>query len=391
MVNVKEEAKKVFEYVVEKRRHFHEYPEVSMKEYETSKYIKKELERYNFEIIDASETGFFAIFDTGKKGQTIGLRTDIDALPILESKTNLKKEKVCVSKIDGVAHMCGHDGHMAMLLGIIKACYENKEQLSGKLVFIFEPAEETGEGIDSIIEKLKETIEIDAIFGMHLMSYYERGTIVLKDGALMAGVSQVDFDIIGQAGHGSRPDLAKSPIFAGANIVNQLASCFVNQIDVTKMVTLGLGEFNSGTADNIIPEKANITGTLRYFDVEEGKKARDILENVVKNICNITKCTYKFNKLYEDCTPVINDENIGKKLREIMSEYDYKISTTDTLCGSESFTKYSKLAPSFFALIGCSYEEEGIYADQHNEKFEIYEESLLDGVILGLEFVKNFM
>ena len=388
-MDVKKEVKEVMDYVIEKRRYFHENPEVSMKEYKTSKYLKEELKQYDLEIIETDDTAFYAIYDSKKEGKVIGLRTDIDALPVLESDENMTTKKVAVSKNEGYAHMCGHDGHMAMMLGTIKTIMKNKDKISGKLVFIFESGEEVVGGIYGLVESMKN-IKFDAIFGMHVYSGVDTGKILVKEGPIMAGITLVDFDVIGQAGHGSRPDLAKSPIFAGANIVNQLASCFVNQLDVTKTVTLGLGKFISGTADNIIPEKAKITGSLRYFDEEEGRKAREIFKKTIENITNITGCTYEIHKLDQFAGPVINDNKLAKIVQNGLTDmFGDCIIDNDYWFASETFALYSKISPIVLLLVGARNREKGIYAEHHNERFDIDEDALYYGVSAAVRFIMD--
>ena len=241
------------EYLISTRRYLHENPEVSHKEYQTSTFLKQEIKKLEFEIIETPGTGFIAILDTGKEGKTVALRTDIDALPIQENVMNLRKKKVSVSKNDGAMHACAHDGHMAIILAAAKILNEMKDLLAGKIIFMFEESEEAGGGAEQLIEILKN-YKIDAIYGNHLVSFIEAGKISVDAGPVMAGAILVDFKVIGKGGHGSRPDLSISPIFGSANVLTALASAWSNQIDVTKTVTLGLGSINGGTVFNVIPD-----------------------------------------------------------------------------------------------------------------------------------------
>ena len=159
-------------YLIETRRFLHENPELSGIEYDTSKFLKDEVSNLGLEIKDVGGTGFYAILDTGKPGKTIGLRTDIDALPIKESESNLANIRKTRSKLEGVFHACGHDGHMAILLTAARILNDIKNHLSGRIIFIFEEGEEIGSGIDKMIEGLKNE-NIDAIYGNHLASFLE--------------------------------------------------------------------------------------------------------------------------------------------------------------------------------------------------------------------------
>ena len=206
-------------YTRDVRRHLHQYPEVGGKEVETVKYLKSELNKIgDFEIHDvAGSTGFYAILDTQRAGKTIGLRTDIDALPIKENTINGGgKPKPILSKNVGVSHSCGHDGHMATLLTSIRIIYDLRKRLTGKYVFIFEEGEETNTGIRPMIAALKG-IHFDVIYGSHLLSLLPSGKIYIKEGPITTGMAMLSFHVFGKSGHASRPDLAVNPIFAAAN------------------------------------------------------------------------------------------------------------------------------------------------------------------------------
>ncbi|WP_394011239.1 amidohydrolase [Anaerococcus cruorum] len=267
------------EYLVATRRYLHENPELSGKEFKTSNFLKDEVKKLNLPLVEVEGTGFYAILDTGKPGKTLGLRTDIDALPIVEKESNQKSIRLCKSNVDGVFHACGHDGHMATLLGAMKVLVAHKDNLRGKIIFIYEEGEETGCGIDKMVDALKKE-NLDAVYGEHLAAFLPTGKIAVDGGPVMAGNGIVDFTVRGKGGHGSRPDLSISPIFAATNIINGLSSAWVNRVDVRKTVTLGLGLINGGKIANVIPDEVRVAGTLRYFDTDEGKKALELVKKL---------------------------------------------------------------------------------------------------------------
>ena len=175
----------------------------------------------------------------------------------------------------------------------MKVLVENKDKLRGRVIFIFEEGEETGSGIFNMIDALKKE-NIDAIYGEHLAAFLETGKIGVDAGPVMAGNAIVDFTVRGKGGHGSRPDLSISPIFAATNIINGLASAWINRIDVSKTVTLGLGLINGGAIANVIPDDVRVAGTLRYFDTEEGKKALEL----VKKVGNLTAQAHELSLIH---------------------------------------------------------------------------------------------
>lgn len=382
------ESKK--DYLVKTKDYLHANPELSGKEHETSKFLRAEIKPYDLEIIGASNTGFIAIMDTGKDGPTIGLRTDIDALPIKESPTNLRQARKVVSKNEGVMHACAHDGHMSILLAAIKILHENKARLKGRIIFIFEEAEETGGGIASMIDTLKHH-KIDYIYGIHLYSNLEVGEVSVAEGPVMAGISLVDLKIKGQAGHGSRPDLAKSPIFAAANIVNSLSMLWVNTFP-TEVVTLGLASIHGGSASNIIPGEVEITGTLRFFNKQAGEKATKLVKEIAQHVASLHGCEVDHDNTAVVGNATINDSNLAKQMQVALKDLiDKKKLRTDVVWyASESFSWYRNICPSLFAFVGIKNDECGAGAEHHNELFDMDERGLEIGLQTHLSFVNLF-
>lgn len=374
------------------KNYLHENPELSSKEFETRKFLIDECKKLGLETQEVNNsTGFVAIIDTKKDGKILGLRTDIDALPILENDKNLKRKKDFVSKNSGVMHACGHDFHMALALTSAKILSKLKERLDGKFYFIFEEGEETGSGIDAMVDHLKN-VKFDAIYGNHVDTEIETGKIAISKGKVYAGCAGVDFDVIGKGGHGSRPDLLTSPINALVAIINNLNQTWATSFSPNETVTLGIGSINSGFASNVISDKANLKATLRFFEDEVGEKALEKLKNIVEKTASIYDCKVKFNDYTRIVAyPVINDENLSEfarlSLEEILpnSRVDEEISF-----GSESFYGYGKIAPTVFVKIGIKNEDEGYGAGAHTEKFDVDNDGLYFGLSSALNFLINF-
>ncbi|MCI5644033.1 MAG: amidohydrolase [Peptoniphilus sp.] len=381
-------------FIFETRRYLHENPELSGEEFETSKFLKEEIKKLGLEINEVEKTGFYAILDTKRQGKTIAIRADIDALPIQENSRNLVNKKVAISKNDGVMHACGHDGHMSILLACAKFFVKHKSEFKGKIIFIFEEGEEQGTGINAMIDALKG-ISIDAIYGTHLTSFMNVGEISVDPGPVMAGAAMVWFDVIGKGGHGSRPDLSINPIFAASNILNGLTSAWSNQIDVTKTVTLGIGSINGGSnlAPNVIPDSVEVTGTLRFFDMEEGIKALKIIKNVAELTAGAHKCKVEFRKKNGiSVGPVLNDKKLSLIAKEAINNlYSKALVENKTWFASESFSKYGEIAPSLFAFVGTKNDKLGSGAEHHNECFDIDEESMIYGCCATIGFVNKFL
>lgn len=304
-----------YEAEARKMRHYlHEHPEVSTKEVQTSQFLKEKAMSLELEIEAVPKigrsagNGFIATLDTGKPGKTIGLRTDIDALPVTENVYNLAQQRKVISKNEGAMHACGHDGHMTILLYTMKILSDLKDELTGKIIFIFEEGEEISAGIGEMVNLLK-TKEMDAIYGNHLASFLDTGQIAIDPGPIMAAISRIDFKVIGRGGHGSRPDLSINPLYAGVDILNSISVAWNNQINVEKTVTLGLTEFHVGTAYNVFADEARIGGSLRYFDEVEGQRATKLLYKVAERVAEAHNCQIEITEdAGELAIPVNNDE-----------------------------------------------------------------------------------
>lgn len=374
------------------RKHFHLYPELGGKEYETAKYIKSEIRKIGrLDIHDVpGSTGFYAILETGRQGKTVGLRTDIDGLPIQETETNGGgKHKKYVSLNSGVTQGCGHDGHMAILLGAMKTIYELKDRLSGRFVFIFEEGEETNTGIRPMTEAL-QSIHFDAIYGNHVASNVPSGMLYIKEGPVMAGMATLSYDVIGRGGHASRPDLSVNPVFAAADILAAISMAWNNQRDITKLVTLGVTQLQGGKMYNIIPDSVYIGGTLRFFDSAAGRKALQLVKDVSQAVASAHGCHVAFrDNMRVDLPSVDNDTTLALKAKAAASEIFPGHVTDDprySWYASETFSLYSRLAPSVLVLVGVNSDKTGSTAQHHTAQFDLDEDALNYGVGSMVQF-----
>lgn len=383
------EAKELESYVVETRRTIHGFAEISGHEFKTRELIEGELKKAGIPFKEIPTTGVIGILDTGRPGPHIALRADMDALPMPEEESNLAHPRVCRSSTpDKTCHGCGHDAHTAMLLGSVKALARNKDQLTGIIYFCFEEGEENDGGIDAMMEGLNE-YQIDTVWGMHVYSAMDSGTICVQGGPRMAGSYVFSFDFIGKGGHGSRPDQAINPVYCATNWYNNIAVAFANQIDANETVTLGLTSIQGGEVANVIPDKATVLGTFRYFSVKEGEKAARILHETAEHTAAMHHCTVDFSRLRPLGTPVINDykcsELIETGLQGILPEGS--VIKCAPWYASESMRKYLDRYPGVFAFLGIKNEEYGSGAPHHNSFFDVDENVLKTGMIATLKYV----
>lgn len=381
-------------YVRQLRRHFHEHPEVGGSETETVRRLKAELKQIGeFEVHDVpGSTGFYAILDTHRPGPTIGLRTDIDGLPVVESMVNGGgRQKPFLSRNKGVMQGCGHDGHMAILLGAAKIL-SGLGDLTGRVVFIFEEGEETNTGIRPMVAALRG-ISFDAIYGNHLASNVPTGKIYVREGPIMAGMAMLSFQVFGRGGHASRPDMAVNPLFATADILSSLAVAWNSQRDITKLVTLGITQVQGGETWNVIPDSAYVGGTLRFFDWEAGRQAVELVNNVAERVAAVHGCTVRIGERQRaQVEPVVNDTTLALAAKRTIEKL-FPGSVTDdpgyNWYASETFALYSQLAPTLFTLVGTRNDSLGTTAGHHTAAFDLDEEALRYGIGAMVAFVRD--
>jgi amidohydrolase len=388
----------VYPESVKLRRYLHENPELSSQEYKTSQFLKKYSQKLGLEV-EALEptdnsvgTGFIATLDTGKTGKTVGLRTDIDALPINETKNNLAQERITISKNNEVMHACGHDGHMATILGAMNILVLLKEELSGKIIFIFEEGEENNTGVHPMVELLK-TKNVDAIYGNHLVSFLPTGKISASPGPVTSSTARVLFDVIGKGGHASRPDKSINPVFAASYILTSLANAWNNQLDVEETITLGITQFVADGARNVIPEKVHIGGTLRYFDKQIGEDASEVIRHVATHVAAAHNCSVEFSPDFGPSTPsVVNDVALSSLTEELIEElYPGVLEKNVKWYAAETFSRYAEVSPTVFSFVGMSNEDAGSGAEHHNPYFDIDEEAMKYAIGTMTGFALKFL
>lgn len=379
------------DYMIQMRRWFHENPELSGKEFNTHAKLLEEINKLGLPYEVCATNGIVVTMECGKPGKTIALRADIDALPMPEDAENLACKKVAVSKVDGVAHTCGHDAHMAMMLVAMKVLNEIKAELSGTILICFEEGEETGTGIGGMMDLLK-TKKIDNVWAIHVYAPLEAGKITVQGGPRMAGVCGWSFKLRGRGGHGSRPDLAVNPMYAAAQIVTTLESFWHTHIDIRETVTFSVGKFQCGTQGNIIPEIADVAGSIRFFNMEEGRKAKALVEKTIKSIAELhnLELVEMHVGFMGSC---INDykaaEIATRGLTKVLPEGT--VVECDPWYASESFSYYLDMAPGVLAFLGIKNPEKGIGADHHNIKFDIDEEAMEIGAKSTVAFAVEML
>lgn len=351
--------------VINWRRHLHQFPELSNREYNTSAYIASHLKSLGLKVdTQIAYTGVVAVLESGKPGPTIGLRADMDALPVRE-RVNLpfssKAESEYLGEKVGVMHACGHDAHVAMLMGVATILTDIKKDLLGKVVFIFQPAEEgapPGEegGAELMIkEGLIEKYGIEVVFGLHVSSVVPVGRINYRPRGIMAASDEFTIRVKGKQTHGSRPWDGVDPISVSAQIILGLQQIVSRQSDLTKApAVITIGKIQSGVRNNIIPEEATMIGTIRTLDTEMQDDIHQKMQRTITHIAESAGATADLiiNKGY----PVTynNPELTARMLPSLeKSAGEQNVVVIPPVTGSEDFSFYAQKVPGLFFFLGA--------------------------------------
>lgn len=385
--------------VVKWRRHIHQNPELSNREFMTAKYVSDHLKSLGLEVQEnIAHTGVVAILEGGHPGGVVALRADMDALPVTE-RVDLpfaSKVKTIYKDVEvGVMHACGHDTHVAILMGVASVLTEIREEIKGTVKFIFQPAEEgapDGEegGAELMVkEGILKNPDVDAIFGLHISSGVPINTLTYKPGGTMASATSFEIKIKGKQAHGSRPWEGADPIVAGAQIINNLQTIVSRNLDLTnEAAVVTIGRFESGIRSNIIPESAYMEGTIRALDYE-------MRDEIYKRLKEIVVNTAKSNNLEADVilkTPypiTYNDlkltDQMKKTLFRVAGENNVKLARAST--GAEDFSYFANKVPGFFFRLG------GMPIEDHpNKGFSHHTPDFYiddSGLILGVRAMAN--
>lgn len=386
------------------RRHLHAHPELSNREYNTMQYILDVLAPLNLSIEKgAAKTGVIAVLETGKPGPIIGLRADIDALPVKERvKLSFasKVETEYEGKTVGVMHACGHDAHTAILLATAKVLTTHKDKLSGKIVFVFQPAEEgapVGEqgGAELLIkEGLIKKYGIQTMFGLHMTPGLDAGKIQYKAGGTMAAADRLEIKIKGKQTHGSRPWAGVDPVVVSAQVIMGLQTIISRQADLTReAAVITIAQINGGVRNNIIPEEVTLIGTIRTLDADMQRSIHTKIHRTATNIAESAGATAEvtitpgYPITYND--PKLTAQMIAS-LETAAGESNVRVTVAST--GAEDFAFYAKEVPSFFFFLGGKDPKMSQFdvAPSHTPDFYLDESGFVLGVKAFWQLVTDY-
>jgi amidohydrolase len=376
---IKEITKSIFKDVITMRRHIHQNPELSFQEKETSKYICSILDKHDISYErDVAGFGVVGLIKSNNPdSQVIAIRADMDALPIKE------QNKVDYKSInDGVMHACGHDVHSAILLGVAIVLNKIKDQLSGTVKLIFQPAEEMLPGGASLMikEGVLKNPDVDKIFALHVFPEFQVGNVGFRSGKYMAACDELHITINGKGGHAALPKSVINPITIASELLLKLKS-EVSIIASDQKYILEFGDFHAYGASNVIPDKAHFKGTLRTLDENFRSDAHKLLLRLANEIEAKYLCTCDF-ELKKGYPVLYNDPSLTSQSKELAQDFlgNLCVQDLDLRMSSEDFSYFSQKCPSCFFRIGVGNDKKNINHLVHNPQFNVDEKSLEIGV-----------
>ena len=376
---------KYLEQLVVWRRYLHQHPELSFEEVETSRYIVEEMGKLaNVSRIERlTPTSVVVVFDTRKPGAKLGLRADIDALPIQEERDDLPFK----SQVPGKMHACGHDGHTAVLMATCLYINDHLDEFSGEIHAIFQHAEEKLPGGAQEMVATGYFDDFDFIYGHHLFSTSETGIVDIKDGPASANTDVYTLTIYGKGGHAAIPEQTVDPILIGAQFVTLLQGIVARKVSPHDSVVISNTMFHAGTAQNIIPDSVSLTGSVRTTSVENRELARRNIEALLKGLCDANGATYHFD--YEvGYNAIWNDPAKTAIVREIaQARYGDKVVSLPAMMGGEDFSAFAERATGTYAYIGSANAD--FCYPHHHPKFGLDENCFPIGLQMMIDVAKN--
>ena len=369
------------------RRHLHRHPELSYQEKNTAEFVATTLRKLGIEVKTNFGGGYGVVASLKGElpGRKIALRADMDALPIHD-------EKQCeyTSEVKGVMHACGHDGHTAILLGVATYFSDHRSELRGELIFIFQPAEEVCPGGAQGMIKGGVLQGVDVIYGLHLWTPLPVGTIGSAAGPFMAAADEFFIDIIGKGGHGGIPHVTIDSIVAGSALVMQLQSIVSRSVDPLLPAVVTVGTIKGGTAQNVIAEKCQISGTVRTFDED----TRGHIRQRIESMATLTAQAYGAEATIDyvmGYPPLVNDANeVQRFFDEALKMYATEhVQILPKLMPAEDFAYYVQQVPGCFMFIGAGNKERGMDYPHHHALFDFDEAAMRDGLKMLVAMVES--
>lgn len=382
--DIRPEVLDMAEGVVEMRRDLHRNPELGFEEHRTADMAARELSALGFEVTQGvAKTGVVGLLRGARPGPTVLVRADMDALPLQEHN-----DTAYASCVPQTMHACGHDGHVTMALGVARLLSRRKAHLAGNVKLVFQPAEEGPGGAEPMIEAgVLEGPKVDVALGIHLWTPLPVGQIGVTQGAFMAAADQFELTILGVGGHGAQPDRTIDPIVVSAHVVTALQSIVSRRSDPFDSVVVTVGSIHGGTANNIIPDRVVIEGTVRALEPAVRERLEPAIRAIVKGVCDAFGARFELNYI-KGYPPTINNPDVTAMVAECTRGAQAQAVTCRTM-GGEDMSYFLNRVPGCFFFVGCGNEKKGFTHPHHSPFFDFDEDALTLGVEVMLRAVDS--
>jgi amidohydrolase len=381
---LKKDVEKLAGKIIEWRRDFHRHPEIAYKEKRTSSVIRQFLESLDIPVSACAKTGLRGVLEGIPGGKTVALRADIDALPLKE-----EGDREYISKNPEAAHACGHDGHMAILMGVAELLAQKKDQFKGKVIFLFQPSEERIPGGAKRMIDEGALEGVDAVFGLHLWQPLPTGSVGIVKGAMMAQPDAFTITVKGKGGHGSMPHTTVDPILVASHLVVNIQSIVSRNVDPLKPVVVSFGTVKGGTIYNIIPSEVSLTGTVRTFDSSIQSLAKERLKKIIQETCQAFGATAEFQ--YEKgYPPLVNHEDMVDFVIQVAGKTlgEDRIQPIEPVMGGEDFAYFLQKVPGAFLFFGMG---DGMEFPHHHPAFDLDEKALPQATLLMTSLALEYL
>jgi amidohydrolase len=370
------------------RRAIHQWPEQGFKEHRTAGLIRSRLKSYGVEHKAVCDTGTLAIVRGAKPGPTMLIRADMDGLPVLEEN----RVPYC-SRNKGVMHACGHDGHVAMGLVAAKLLQKRRASLRGNVKFMFQPAEEGPGGAGPMIDAgILKGPRVDAAFAIHMWNDLPTGKVGVRDGPVFASADEFRMVVEGRGGHGAAPHQTIDPVVAAAQIVTACQSIVSRKVDPTRSAVVTFGQIHGGTRHNIIPDRVELTGTVRAFEESVRRLLQREIPRIARGVAGSLGAGLSF-EYHRGYPPTINETEMTDLVREATRE---ALGTgapveQDVSMGAEDMSLVLKEVPGCYVFLGSMNRRKGLVHPHHSARFDFDEDSLTGGVEIWLRLASRFL
>ncbi|MFQ3646663.1 MAG: amidohydrolase [Anaerolineae bacterium] len=369
-----QQANNLADDIVRWRRDFHQHPELAFKETRTARIVAEELQALGMEVqTGVGQTGVVAVLEGAANGPTVLVRADMDALPI---STEITTEYA--SQTPGVMHACGHDGHTAVVLGVARMFAAHRDQMKGRIKFVFQPAEEIGSGARAMkADGVLQDPRPDVSLGLHLWNDMPVGELGVASGPVMAGSGDFEITITGKGGHGAAPHMAIDPVVCAAQIILGFQTIVARTLDPLDTAVLSVTRLHTGTANNIIPQTAVMGGTFRFFKHSVAETIQQRMREIVEGVCAAMNCTAQI-QIKRTTEPVANADEVAAPIRHVFEslgvspEHFHNYRTM----GSEDVGEFMSDIPGMFFFVGSANPERGLNYPHHHPRFDFDEAAL---------------